>query len=182
MAAELSHESSPLLPTAEQNETIHNDDTMGSTLLWKTGAVFGATAVGLGAFGAHGLKKHISDPNKLANWSTAAQYQVIALIHPPSYVHAHPFIDDGMGDRCTDTTPQLVHSVALLVASNNPVAGVFFTAGMTMFSGSLYALTLDNERFRFMGPVTPLGGLCLMAGWLALAFGKRGAGMRWPRS
>jgi uncharacterized membrane protein YgdD (TMEM256/DUF423 family) len=77
--------------------------------------------------------------------------------------------------------PQLIHSVAVLVASNNPVAGAFFTAGMTMFSGSLYALTLDTERFRFMGPVTPLGGLFLIAGWLALAFGTRGAGMRWPR-
>ncbi|KAK3290820.1 uncharacterized protein B0H64DRAFT_410715 [Chaetomium fimeti] len=150
MAADSSHETTPLLPNAEQEDLTHNTDTMGSTLLWKTGAVFGATAVGLGAFGAHGLKKHISDPNKLANWSTAAQYQ-------------------------------LVHSVALLVASNNPVAGALFTAGMTMFSGSIYALTLDTERFRFMGPVTPLGGLCLMAGWLALAFGKRGAGMRWPR-
>ncbi|KAK4038633.1 hypothetical protein C8A01DRAFT_17301 [Parachaetomium inaequale] len=143
-------ETSPLLPTPELDSSIDNDNTMSSTLLWKTGAVFGATAVGLGAFGAHGLKKSISDPHKLANWSTAAQYQ-------------------------------LVHSVALLVASNNPVAGALFTAGMTMFSGSLYALTLDTERFRFMGPVTPLGGLCLIAGWLALAFGKRGAGTRWPR-
>jgi uncharacterized membrane protein YgdD (TMEM256/DUF423 family) len=77
---------------------------------------------------------------------------------------------------------QLIHSVALLAASNNPVAGTLFTAGMTMFSGSLYALTLDTERFRFLGPVTPLGGLCLIAGWLALAFGKRGAGLRWLRS
>ncbi|KAL2161081.1 hypothetical protein VTH06DRAFT_8794 [Thermothelomyces fergusii] len=124
---------------------------MSASFFWKTGAVFGAAAVGLGAFGAHGLKKRISDPAKLANWSTAAQYQ-------------------------------LVHSVALLVASSNPVAGGLFTAGMTMFSGSLYALTLDAERFRFLGPVTPLGGLCLIAGWLALAFGKRGAGSRWPRT
>jgi hypothetical protein len=69
-------ETSPLLSAAEQDNSIDNDDTMSSTLLWKTGAVFGATAVGLGAFGAHGLKKSISDPNKLANWSTAAQYQV----------------------------------------------------------------------------------------------------------
>lgn len=68
-------ETSPLLPASEQDQSDPNDNTM-STLLWKTGAVFGATAVGLGAFGAHGLKKHISDPNKLANWSTAAQYQV----------------------------------------------------------------------------------------------------------
>ncbi|KAL2256087.1 hypothetical protein VTK26DRAFT_2203 [Humicola hyalothermophila] len=122
-----------------------------STILWRTGAIFGASAVGLGAFGAHGLKKHITEPQKLANWATAAQYQ-------------------------------LVHSVALLVASNNPLAGACFTAGMTMFSGSLYALTLDSERFRFLGPVTPLGGLFLIAGWLGLAFGKRGAGgLRWPR-
>ncbi len=69
----------------------------------------------------------------------------------------------------------------MLVASNNPVAGVLFTAGMTMFSGSIYALTLDTERFRFLGPVTPLGGLCLIGGWVALAFGTRGAAVRLPR-
>lgn len=69
---------------------------------------------------------------------------------------------------------QLIHSVALLVAAQaapeNKVAGGLFTAGMTMFSGSLYALVLDPARFRFMGPVTPLGGLCLIGGWVALAF------------
>jgi len=41
-----------------------------------------------------------------------------------------------------------------------------------MFSGSLYALVLDPERFRFLGPVTPLGGLCLIGGWVALAVTK----------
>lgn len=58
--------------------------------------------------------------------------------------------------------PQLIHSVALLVAAQNqnPISGVLFTTGMTMFSGSLYALVLDPARFRFLGPVTPLGGLC----------------------
>ncbi|KAL2023335.1 hypothetical protein VTK56DRAFT_3073 [Thermocarpiscus australiensis] len=143
-------ETSPLLPAGAQADT-EPENNMSSALFWKTGAIFGAAGVALGAFGAHGLKKRISDPQKLANWATAAQYQ-------------------------------LIHSVALLIASNNPVAGTLFTAGMTMFSGSLYALTLNTERFRFLGPVTPLGGLCLIAGWLALAFGKRGAGMRWPRS
>ena len=49
---------------------------MSSAFFWKVGAVFGATAVGFGAFGAHGLKKRIADPAKLANWSTAAHYQV----------------------------------------------------------------------------------------------------------
>lgn len=42
---------------------------------------------------------------------------------------------------------------------------------MTMFSGSLYALVLDPARFRWMGPVTPLGGLCFIGGWIALGFG-----------
>lgn len=48
------------------------------------------------------------------------------------------------------------------------------TAGMTMFSGSLYLLVLDPQRFgKFLGPVTPLGGLCLIGGWVALAATKR---------
>ena len=69
-------ESSPLLPIAELlNEPQPEENTM-STVLWRTGAIFGAAAVGLGAFGAHGLKKHITEPHKLANWATAAQYQV----------------------------------------------------------------------------------------------------------
>jgi uncharacterized membrane protein YgdD (TMEM256/DUF423 family) len=46
-------------------------------MFWKIGALYGAAAVGLGAFGAHGLKTRISDPAKIANWSTGAQYQVI---------------------------------------------------------------------------------------------------------
>lgn len=73
-------ESSPLLPATEQTPADPDADTMSSSLFWKTGAIFGATAVGLGAFGAHGLKKHITEPHKLANWGTAAQYQV--LRHP----------------------------------------------------------------------------------------------------
>lgn len=43
-----------------------------------------------------------------------------------------------------------------------------------MFSGSIYALVLDGQTFKFLGPVTPLGGMCLLGGWVALAFGSRG--------
>ncbi|KAL8337519.1 hypothetical protein RB598_006423 [Gaeumannomyces tritici] len=141
-------ESSPLLPPSDAPSPEPTTASTMSALFWKVGAVSGASAVALGAFGAHGLKKHISDPQKLANWGTAAQYQ-------------------------------LVHSGAVLLASGvgagNPVAAGLFTAGTTMFSGSLYALVLDSDRFRFMGPVTPVGGLCLIAGWLALGFSRRGA-------
>lgn len=43
---------------------------------WTVGCLYGATSVALGAFGAHGLKKRIADPQRITNWSTAAQYQV----------------------------------------------------------------------------------------------------------
>lgn len=64
--------------------------------------------------------------------------------------------------------------LAASVGTGNPVAAGLFTAGMTMFSGSIYALILDPERFKFLGPVTPIGGVCLIAGWIALGFTKRG--------
>ncbi|TDZ20997.1 UPF0382 membrane protein [Colletotrichum orbiculare MAFF 240422] len=130
-----------ILPDVEDE-----DETMSSQVYWRVGAIFGATAVGLGAFGAHGLKNRISDPAKIASWSTAAHYQ-------------------------------LVHAVALLIARQNPVASGLFTAGMAMFSGSIYALIL-NPDLKFLGPVTPVGGLSLIAGWLVLAFTKGRYGLR----
>ncbi|KUJ23696.1 DUF423-domain-containing protein [Mollisia scopiformis] len=113
---------------------------------WTIGSIYGASAIAMGAFGAHGLKKKIADPARIANWNTAAHYQ-------------------------------LVHSGVLLltaaVAPKNTLAASLLVAGMTMFSGSIYLLTLDPQRFKALGPVTPLGGLCLIGGWAALAFGKR---------
>jgi uncharacterized membrane protein YgdD (TMEM256/DUF423 family) len=51
---------------------------------WTIGCLYGASSVMLGAFGAHGLKKRIADPSRLANWGTAAQYQVhFPLPHNP---------------------------------------------------------------------------------------------------
>ncbi|KAF2856421.1 DUF423-domain-containing protein [Plenodomus tracheiphilus IPT5] len=113
---------------------------------WTVGTLFGASSVMLGAFGAHGLKQRIADPARIANWSTAAQYQ---LVH------------------------SAVLTFASVVAPQNTVAMGLFTAGMTMFSGSIYLLVLDPQRFKFLGPVTPLGGLCLIGGWVALAVTKR---------
>ncbi|RDW63502.1 hypothetical protein BP6252_11047 [Coleophoma cylindrospora] len=113
---------------------------------WTIGCIYGATSVAFGAFGAHGLKNRISDPTKIASWSTAAQYQ-------------------------------LIHSGVLLltssVAPKNTLAASLFLAGMTMFSGSIYLLVLDPATFKPLGPITPLGGLCLIGGWASLAFGKR---------
>lgn len=72
---------------------------------------------------------------------------------------------------------KLVHSVAVLIARDNPLAAGLFTAGMTMFSGSIYALIL-NPSLKVLGPVTPLGGLCLIGGWLSMAWGKGPSDLR----
>ncbi|KAI7785941.1 membrane protein [Diaporthe eres] len=134
-------ETTPLIAQQSRSPRNNMSSSTTSTNYWRVGALYGAAGVALGAFGAHGLKQRISDPAKIASWSTAAQYQIL-------------------------------HSIALLVARDNPIAAGLFTAGMTMFSGSIYALVLNPAQFKFLGPVTPLGGLCLIGGWLALAFGK----------
>ncbi|KAI9477385.1 hypothetical protein BX667DRAFT_291734 [Coemansia mojavensis] len=107
----------------------------------KCAAIMGATGVALGAFGAHGLKKIIDDPDKIESWNSAARYQLI---------HAGALLAFSATGRTARYVPAL------------------WTAGVTMFSGSIYCLVLNKERFRMLGPVTPLGGVFMIAGWLAL--------------
>ncbi|GAW16127.1 hypothetical protein ANO14919_055500 [Xylariales sp. No.14919] len=140
----MSDEATPLIPTTTSSTTNRRSTRNNNrNMYWTLGCVYGASAVAIAAYGAHGLKKIVPDPAKIASFGTAAHYQ-------------------------------LIHSLVLLLATRaapeNKLAANLFTAGMTMFSGSVYALVLDPARFRFLGPVTPLGGLCLMGGWVALAF------------
>jgi len=104
-------------------------------------ALFGLTAVAAGAFGAHGLRARVS-PEQVASWQTGAHYQ---LLHSVVLLALALY---GAGGRPTGPSPWL------------------FAAGTTLFSGSIYALVLGAPRW--LGPVTPLGGLLLMAGWLSL--------------
>jgi uncharacterized membrane protein YgdD (TMEM256/DUF423 family) len=65
---------------------------------------------------------------------------------------------------------QLIHAAVLVFAGwiGARLAGWLFAAGVAIFSGSLYMLALTGTRW--LGAITPLGGLCLLAGWLALAW------------
>jgi uncharacterized membrane protein YgdD (TMEM256/DUF423 family) len=109
------------------------------------GALSGAISVAAGAFGAHALKARLS-PDLLAVFETGARYQ-------------------------------MVHALALGLAGwaagrfgggAATLAGWLFAAGTVLFSGSLYALALSGVRW--LGAVTPLGGLAFVAGWIALAW------------
>jgi uncharacterized membrane protein YgdD (TMEM256/DUF423 family) len=112
----------------------------------RTAAGFGFLGVLLGAFGAHGLRDHVT-PELLEVWKTGVFYH-------------------------------LLHAVALLAVA---VAGervgwrravvALFVAGIVIFSGSLYALTLTGQRW--WGAVTPLGGVAFLGGWIALAVSAR---------
>ena len=112
-------------------------------------SALGATGVALGAFGAHALETRL-DAEHLEVWSTAVEYH-------------------------------LIHALSLfaLAAWGNATgrgiqpAAALFALGIVFFSDSLYGLALGAPRW--LGPITPVGGLCLIGGWIALARIGRGA-------
>lgn len=111
------------------------------------GCILMAVAVAIGAFGAHALKSRI-EPDKLKVYETGVQYHII---------HALGLIGVGLlADRYPDSG---------MISTG----GWLLAAGIVLFSGSLYVLSL--KRVRLLGPVTPLGGLSFIAGWVLIAIG-----------
>ncbi|MER3524100.1 MAG: DUF423 domain-containing protein [Ignavibacteria bacterium] len=110
------------------------------------GCLSAAIGVAAGAFGAHGLKSLLS-PDRLAVYETAVRYQMY---------HAFGLL----------AAAYIVEPTASPLAQ---FAGWCFIGGTILFSGSLYALTLSGQRW--LGAVTPLGGIAFIAGWILLAAG-----------
>ena len=110
------------------------------------GAVNAAIAVGFGAFGAHALKDRLSE-HYLAVWETAVQYQMF---------HAIALLAIG-----------ILSSSALFGPSTQlSWAGYLILAGIVIFSGSLYVLSLSG--IGVLGAITPIGGVAFIAGWIML--------------
>ncbi len=109
-------------------------------------AVFGIIAVVFGAFSAHALKKILTD-DQLKSFETGVKYQ-------------------------------MYHAIVLLFIGNhftspNPLMGWSFIIGIILFSFSIYGLVLSDakgKKMKFTGPITPLGGLLLIIGWVMLLF------------
>jgi uncharacterized membrane protein YgdD (TMEM256/DUF423 family) len=113
----------------------------------RIGGLLALGSVLCGAFGAHALKDVLSERGTSATWETAVRYQMW---------HALALI-----------------LVALLKERQSVCdsTGACFAVGTLLFSGSLYGLALGGPKW--LGPITPLGGLCLMAGWGLLVFSTK---------
>lgn len=107
------------------------------------GAVLAAVGVAMGAFGAHALKTHLT-ADRLEVWKTATHYHLL-----------HAVAVALLGASVAATVPGVDTSLKLL------------TAGLVVFSGTLYLLCLTG--LGWLGAITPIGGLLMIAGWLTLA-------------
>ena len=108
------------------------------------GAIAAATGVALGAFGAHALKSQVSG-DLLIVFETAVRYQMY---------HAFALIAVAWAAE---------HSPGRWIN----VSGWLFAIGIIVFSGSLYLMVFSGARW--LGAITPIGGVCLILGWIALA-------------
>lgn len=117
---------------------------MNVKIILATGAIFGALAIIFGAFGAHLLKKLLSiDQQK--SFETGVKYQ-------------------------------MYHALVLLILGFNPqyisdTTYYLFTIGIIFFSFSIYGLILSDakgKKMKFLGPITPIGGLLLLSGWIMI--------------
>jgi uncharacterized membrane protein YgdD (TMEM256/DUF423 family) len=120
--------------------------TMNTPPRWivASAGLLGFTGVALGAFGAHALKTTLTAQGTLPIWQTAVQYQLI---------HAVALL--ALAGRADEATS------ARWIARS-------WLAGVVLFSGSLYGLALGGPSF--LGPITPLGGLAFLTGWLLVAW------------
>lgn len=120
---------------------------MNQRITLTTGAVLAGLAVAIGAFGAHALRPLLEEHARTATFELAVRYQ---------FYHAFAILFSG---------------VLMFNFPSRHVgrAAVCFAAGIVIFSGSLYTLSLTG--IRALGAITPIGGLLFIAGWLLLLLG-----------
>lgn len=117
-------------------------------LFLSIGALLGGLGVAAGAFGAHGLKNRV-EPRLLEVFETAVRYH---MYHALALIAVAWVISRAPGTMST-------------------AAGWLMVAGIAIFSGSLYIMTFTG--LRWLGAITPIGGVCLILGWLCLALAAR---------
>lgn len=106
-------------------------------------AILGACAVGIGAFGAHGLKEILTETGRVETFETAVKYH---------FYHSLAIFLIGILALVTPEWKKL------------STAAILMTVGILIFSGSLYVLSLTG--ITWLGAITPLGGIAFIAGWI----------------
>ncbi|MFC5623235.1 DUF423 domain-containing protein [Algoriphagus winogradskyi] len=111
----------------------------------QTGAIFGMLAVGIGAFGAHGLKEILAETGRTETFETAVKYH---------FYHSLAIF--------------LIGILALVKPEwkKLSLAAVLMAVGILIFSGSLYVLSLTG--ITWLGAITPLGGVAFIGGWILI--------------
>ncbi|MDO6567412.1 DUF423 domain-containing protein [Alteromonas sp. 1_MG-2023] len=130
------------MKTVDSDTNLH----LGLSEIWLiAGILLAGSAVMLGAFGAHGLKAILS-PSALATFEVGVRYQ---MYHGLAIIALSALVS------------------VVQVTWLNRVAALF-VAGCVLFSGSVYLLSITGSKF--FGPITPLGGLLMIIGWIMLLF------------
>jgi uncharacterized membrane protein YgdD (TMEM256/DUF423 family) len=129
---------------------------MNASFWLRVGAIWGFLAVAMGSFGAHGLRERFESLGSLpgglsterlqANFQTGTQYQMYCAF---ALLAVGLMAQSGRSGTSLD------------------VAGWLFLLGSLVFSGSLYILCITGEKW--LGMITPIGGVAMLAGWIALA-------------
>jgi uncharacterized membrane protein YgdD (TMEM256/DUF423 family) len=135
---------------------------MNATFWLRIGAIWGFLAVSMGAFGAHGLQARFESLGELSGGRTAEYFE--ARFHTAAQYHMY----------CT----LAILAVGLLAATGRggtalQASGWSFLLGSLIFSGSLYILSTTG--LRWLGAITPIGGVLMLIGWIALAVAAGGS-------
>jgi uncharacterized membrane protein YgdD (TMEM256/DUF423 family) len=130
------------MPLPEPRALAERRGKVPGMSLVRLAGILGFLGVALGAFGAHGLRGRVA-PEAIEIWKTGVLYHL---------VHALALL--------------LVAALGARIGWPRVVSGLF-VAGIVVFSGSLYALVLSDQRW--LGAITPLGGVAFLAGWVTLA-------------
>lgn len=168
----------------EKNGNQNNKtNTATRDRLLRYSAFLGSSGVSLGAFGAHALKQmmvasslDVSRVSSLQdNWRTAVQYQLfhaVALLALSSLAQndvenakSHHTISSSRHENIKDNSSQ---SSTIRSVDKIDMSGKMMFYGTMLFSGSIYCLTLGIGPKKILGPITPLGGLFMIGGWIVV--------------
>lgn len=132
----------------DQERSNAENTPLSSGVLKKIASLMGATGVGMGAFGAHALKETLAKRGAEAMWQTATIYQLF---------HATAVLSLATSSSSNPKTKR-----------NHLLAGKLMGIGNLLFSGSIYCLALGIGPKKILGPITPLGGLLMIGGWVVV--------------